>query len=116
MVKSTRITVFLSLIVAACLVGGLARANLAPPGKEYRLGLTLEQTADGPRIAALDKNGEAAKAGLAKGDLILAIDRRYAKVMSADDLKAVTDEPHIWPMDFIIVRNRDEVVVIRIES
>jgi predicted metalloprotease with PDZ domain len=96
-----------------CLVPMLAvsvRANMAPP-MDFIVGLTLEKTADGPRIATIAKGGVADKAGLKVGDLILGIDEHYAKTMSDEDLRAFTDDSHPWPFEVIVARGNDIVTV-----
>jgi C-terminal processing protease CtpA/Prc len=89
-----------------------ARANMAPPQHEFRLGLGLERTDEGFRVSSLEKGGTAERAGLLIGDVVLAIDGRYAKAYSAADVKSLLEDMHNWPVSFIIVRNREDVETI----
>lgn len=116
MIRARFLGYLVALVIAGGLVAPLARANMAPPLQEFRLGFTVEKTSDGPRITSIEKNSVAEKAGLRKGDLILAIDRRYAKTLSSADLKAFTDDVHVWPVKLIVVRNGEEVLDIHLES
>jgi predicted metalloprotease with PDZ domain len=93
-----------------------AQANMAPPLDEFRLGLAIDKTKDGPQITNIEKDSIADKAGLKKGDLILAIDRRYAKKLSSADLKSFADDAHVWPVDLIVVRDGEEVLSFRLQS
>ena len=110
----------LALIVALGAFGFLlqntAQANMAPPLDEFRLGLELEKTKDGPLITKIEKNSVAEKAGLKKGDLILAVDRRYAKKLSSTDLKSFANDVHVWPVEIIVVRDGDEILDFRLQS
>jgi predicted metalloprotease with PDZ domain len=105
----------LTMALAFLLAMPLAsQANMAPP-LGYRLGITVEKTPEGPRIASINKDSEAARAGLRVGDIILAIDGRYAKTLSDSDLKAFSEERHSWPMNLIVARG-DEVITLRVPS
>lgn len=93
-----------------------ARANMAPPIEEFHLGLAVEKTDEGPRITKIEKNSVAENAGLKKGDLILAVDRRYAKKLSDDDLKSFAEDVHVWPVDVIVVRDGENIVDVHLEQ
>lgn len=96
------------------LVPAASQANMAPP-IGYRMGIALEKTETGPRVASIDKGSAAERAGLQIGDVILGIEGRYAKTLSDSELKAFTDDRHSWPMTLLIARG-DEVISLRIAS
>lgn len=112
-----RFAIFLlALFLVAPLWVGSASANMAPPLDEFRLGLSLTSSSDGPKIAKVDKGSVAAKAGVEVGDVILAIDRRYAKTYSKKELKAFAGDVHVWPVEIIVLRKGREVITLRLES
>jgi predicted metalloprotease with PDZ domain len=116
MIRARFLACLVAIALAVGLAVGLAHANMAPPLEEFRLGLSVEKTRYGARIIDVEGNSVAEKAGLKKGDLILAVDRRYAKKLSAADLKALTDDAHVWPVSLIIVRNGEEILDFRLQS
>jgi len=110
----------LALLVALGAFGFLAQdtaqANMAPPLEEFRLGLAIQKTKDGPLITKIEKDSVAEKAGLKKGDVILAVDRRYAKKLSSADLNSFANDVHVWPVELIVVRDGEEILDFRLES
>ena len=102
--------VALVLCLVPLVIAPSARANLAPP-IEFVVGLTLEKTPEGPRVATIAKGGVADKSGLKVGDLILGIDERYAKTMSDEDLRAFVEDTHPWPLDVIVARGEGILTV-----
>lgn len=95
---------------------GPARANMAPPVHEFRFGMTLQKTSEGPRIASIEKGGAADHYGLQVGDLIIAVESRYWKAMSDADLKSFAEEIHTWPISIIAVRNDEDVMSLYIQG
>jgi predicted metalloprotease with PDZ domain len=115
----TRVPALALLLLAAAF--GLStetsvRANMAPPVHRFFVGVTLEKGDDGPRIASVTKGQAGDKAGLLVGDVILAVDSRYWKALSDADLKTFAEDEHIWPVDVIIVRDREDVTSFHIEG
>lgn len=102
----------MALICALAVSISLAQANMAPP-RDFVLGLTIEKSAEGPRIKSVEKGGVANEAGVKPGDLILGIDQRYAKTMPEEDLRAFAEDAHSWPIDVILARG-DEIVTVRL--
>ena len=100
--------------LALMLAASTASANMAPPLNEYRLGVKLDRTRQGVLVLTLEPGGAAEKAGLKTGDLILAIDRRYSRSFSRDDLKAFAEDTHVWPVQLILVRHGTEVMDLQI--
>ncbi len=105
-----------ALISGAVHWRGLAHANIAPPRIEYRMGVELKSTAVGPKIVKLAKNQAAEEAGLKVGDVILAIDGRYAKTMKPAELKDFAIGSHNWRKDIILVRNNKDVMTITVDG
>lgn len=100
----TRIPLFALLCTIALALASGAPANMAPPTREYHLGLTLAQGGEGPQIVSLTKDGVAAKNGLKTGDILLAVDQRYHKAMSAADLKSFAEDAHVFPIELVVLR------------
>ncbi|MFO1187051.1 MAG: PDZ domain-containing protein [Alphaproteobacteria bacterium] len=100
----TRIPLFALLCMIALALASGAPANMAPPTREFRMGLTLSAGEDGPQVASLAKDGVAAKNGLKVGDVLLAIDQRYHKAMSAGDLKSFAEDAHVFPVELVVLR------------
>ena len=100
--------------LAVMLAASAATANVAPPLNEYHLGIALERTRQGVVVLKVEPGRAAEKAGLKTGDLILAIDRRYSRSFSRDDLKAFAEDTHAWPVQLILVRHGTEVMDLRI--
>ncbi len=105
----TRLPLYVLLCAFALALSSEAPANMAPPTHEYRLGLTLAKSGEGPQIASLAKEGVAAKSGLKVGDVLLAIDQRYHKAMSEADLKSFAEDAHVFPVELVVLRGSERV-------
>lgn len=116
MIRARILAFIVALGAFAFLVQSGAQANMAPPLEEFRLGLAVEKTTDGPRITQIEKGSVADKAGLKKGDLILAVDRRYAKKLSEADLNSFANDIHVWPVELIVVRGDEKILDFHLES
>ncbi len=108
----TRLALVTALL-AAILFGSSVHANMAPPVEAFHLGLKLESIRTGARVLQVEKGLAADKMGVRAGDIILAIDRRYARSFSKADLKAFQDEEHVWPLELIVVRDGRDVIELR---
>jgi C-terminal processing protease CtpA/Prc len=100
------------LIVALFVVPGEtpARANMAPPVHEFHVGLTLERTAEGFRVTAVEKGSPAGRVMMKVGDLILGIDARYWKKFTDADIKSFVNDVHTWPITLIVLRTDGESI------
>jgi C-terminal processing protease CtpA/Prc len=105
-----------ALIFGAVHWHGLANANIALPRVEYSMGLTLQSTTAGPKVASVDPKSAGAKHGIKKGDLILAIDGRYAKTLPRESLKDFATGKHDWRTDVILVRNNKDVITVTVDG
>jgi S1-C subfamily serine protease len=115
MTRFPALAVLLSIAAIGLSTEAPVRANMAPPTHEFRVGLTLEKSAEGPRVGSLEKNGVAERNGLRVDDVILAIDQRYYKAMSAGDLKSFTDDVHLFPIELVILRDSERVSTYSVE-
>ena len=69
------------VVVAFAALAGWAssgRADMPPPYDPYGIGARLEEGQPFPRLTDFHKNGPADKAGLKKGDAVIAIDGGYS--------------------------------------
>jgi S1-C subfamily serine protease len=109
MTRFPALAVLLAIAAIGLSTEAPVRANMAPPTKEFRIGLQLAKSAEGPRVSSLAKNGVAERSGLLVDDVILAIDQRYHKALSAGDLKSFTDDVHLFPIELVILRDSERV-------
>jgi predicted metalloprotease with PDZ domain len=116
MIRARILALFVALGAVALLTQSVAQANMAPPLQEFHLGLAVEKTKEGPRIIKIEKDSVAEKAGLKNGDVILAVDRRYAKKLSDADLKSFANDVHVWPVELIVVRDGEDILDFRLQS
>lgn len=108
MTRTATLTVL--LILAAFGLSRESLANMAPPVREFRVGMTLDKTDEGLRVASVEKKGVAANASVRVGDVVLAIEGRYWKAFSNSELKSFVNEPHTWPLSLILLRGDRESV------
>jgi C-terminal processing protease CtpA/Prc len=69
---------FASLLALLMMVGG-SRADVPPPYEVYDVGASLSEGEPFPVVSDLVKGGPADKAGVKKGDGVIAIDGAYSK-------------------------------------
>ena len=113
--KAWREILAAAAFAAPMLAAGCAMANMAPPVHEFHAGLTVACTRDGLKISTLEKDGAAQRAGVQIGDLVLAVDGRWFRAMSAADIKAFAEDIHGWPIHLILVRGRQSVEAVDVK-
>ena len=106
---------FLAILFLACASVAavpMARADVAIPQEEraYRMGLRLETTPQGARIASVGREGAARRMGLREGDVILAINWQYVRAMPAERVQQFASGQQYRPVSVLIVRNNRDVI------
>ncbi len=92
---------------------GTAVADIAPPYPQFDTGVQMDDGEPYPTLTNIFKGSPAEKAGLKKGDKVIALDRTYANsgmpgYFFAKGLKG----PKGSKLTFIILRDGREVLVI----
>lgn len=109
----------LALAIVIFLFGGLAGtavADIPPPYDPYGIGARLEQAEPFPQIADIQRGGPAEKAGLKKGDGVIAIDGSYSKggapfYFFARGLQGPQDSV----VELVVLRDARSVIVVKIK-
>jgi predicted metalloprotease with PDZ domain len=106
-----------ALIVAlvVTLIAFPAAANMPPP-EPFKLGIAGKLNPDGLIITAVEKGSKADENGLRVGDVILGADRIYAKSMSLDELKKLTEGLHVWRAELVILRGGRDIILVEIRA
>ena len=92
----------------------LAYANMPPP-VDFKLGVTIAASADGPRLASVQKGSPAERGGLRVGDLVLGADGRYTKAMTADEVDTYFKGVHWQHANLIVVHDGKSIELVRID-
>jgi len=110
---------FALALVAFVAVAGWAssgRADMPPPYDPYGIGARLEEATPFPRLTDLHKNGPADKAGLKKGDAVIAIDGSYSasgRVPFYFFARGMQG-PRNSTVELVILRNEQQVFTVKI--
>lgn len=96
--------------------GSHAIADVPPPYDPFGIGARLEEAVPFPKFVEVQRGGPAEKAGLKKGDGVIAIDGRYSKSSApfyffARGLQGPKDSA----VDLVILRDGSSVLVVRIK-
>lgn len=97
------------LVLKVVIVARDAEAQPVKQGDlEPWLGMSLEETSQGVRVAVIDPDGVAANAGVHAGDLILAINRHAVKTLT--DVHAVRQRSRVKDSALLLLQ-RDETIL-----
>ena len=110
-----RLILSTTLFASASAFGiALAYANMAPP-VDFKLGVTGAPSAEGPRLASVQKGSPAERGGLRAGDLVLGMNGRYTKAMTAGEIDAYFNGPHWQHAELIVVHDGKTIELVRID-
>jgi serine protease Do len=97
------------LVLKVVIVARDAEAQPVKQGyMEPWLGMSLEETSQGVRVAVIDPEGAAANAGVQVGDLILAINRHAVKTLT--DVHAARQRSRVKDSALLLLQ-RDETIL-----
>ena len=91
----------------------LAYANMAPP-VDFKLAVTVVASAEGPRLASVQKGSSAERGGLRAGDLVLGANGRYTRAMTADEIDAYFKGTHWQYAELIVVHDGKTIELVRV--
>lgn len=112
--KTKSLALFVA-VVALMLPAASVQANMAPP-EPFALEIGVVVDKDGLRITAVPKGSRAESGGLKVGDIILGIDGRYVKSFTPNEQKNAVAGLHTWQAELIIVRNRRDIMTVKIRA
>jgi predicted metalloprotease with PDZ domain len=113
--KSNAFAVIAIVMVASFASFMAAQANVPPP-EPFKLGIAVAKDADGLRITSVDQGSHAERALLKVGDLLVGLDGRWVKGMSAAEQKNAVEGIHVWQLEVIVVRGRRDIIAIRVRA
>ena len=107
--------------VLACAAVSLAvlsldvRADVPPPYEPHGIGMELGETDDLPAVQSVLKGGPAEKAGVKKGDEVLAVDGTYAKAVPHYYLARSVRGEKGTVVELVLLREDRLVLVVKVK-
>jgi predicted metalloprotease with PDZ domain len=102
-------------LVLMCLVPLLAKADVPPPYELYGIGAQVSEAEPFPVVSGVSKDSPADKAGVRKGDAVIAIDGSYPKGIPfyyfARGLKGKKDSD----VELVLLRQERRVLVVKVK-
>ena len=105
----------IAAFAAAVLAPLAAVADIPPPYELYGVGLEISEAEPFPEVSAVGKGSPAEKAGVQKGDAVIAIDGTYPKDLPFYYFARSLKGKQGTEVELILLREQRRVLVVKIK-